>query len=306
MAMRRRQLFELAFESLSPHTKRAYEGDWSRFGRWWEGRGFEEAVTDFVALELGEARELAMRYRNHLRDTHKAPATVARALTALNEITKRFQFAGVCSWPGSLSIPIPKVQSYRDTTGPSEGEWGDLLTSLREDGSPKGVRDLAIILLLRDSALRRGEVCSLRLEDVDLSRGRLWILGKGDIEREAFPMNGPTRRALEAWLEVRGPAEGALFTPLTRKHKISKLTHLCGRTVYQIVQSRGAAIGLELHPHDLRHSGITAAAKRWKGSMMGLVAFSRHKNPSTVQIYVDDVDDAPQQIADLIGEDSEA
>jgi integrase/recombinase XerC len=58
-----------------------------------------------------------------------------------------------------------------------------LLEAIEGDGA-KAVRDRAIIRLLWDLGLRRGEVVSLDLEHLESERGRLAVLGKRRRGRE--------------------------------------------------------------------------------------------------------------------------
>ena len=75
------------------------------------------------------------------------------------------------------------------------------LEDCRERVDDKGFRDYAILRLLFDLGLRRGEVMSLRLEDVDLEAGLLKVLGKGQTQlvsiesllHEGHSVNGDVR-----------------------------------------------------------------------------------------------------------------
>lgn len=90
----------------------------------------------------------------------------------------------------------------------------DPSTALTVLPSPmKGVRDLAIFRLLFDLALRREEVASLDLGDLDLESETVSILGKGKRERTELTLPVPTRVALEDWLLVRG---GGRMGPCSR------------------------------------------------------------------------------------------
>jgi len=59
-----------------------------------------------------------------------------------------------------------------------------LLNSLR-DKSLEDTRNKAIVLMLLDCGLRVSELANLRLEDVDLSRGVIVVMGKGSKQRLA-------------------------------------------------------------------------------------------------------------------------
>jgi len=110
---------------------------------------------------------------------------------------------------------VPKRKSPRL----SLEEVERLLDAVRETGRP--VRNLAIVCLMVDSGLRRGEVVRLEVGDVDLDSGVVRVFGKDKKERDV-PLGPVTCEALRAYLAVRpGSSSDALFVtaagkPLTR------------------------------------------------------------------------------------------
>lgn len=63
-------------------------------------------------------------------------------------------------------------------------------------------RNLAMVCLMLDSGLRRGEVVGLKLSDIDLEVGLVRVFGK-DQETRDIPIGDKTREALEAYLSMR-------------------------------------------------------------------------------------------------------
>ena len=117
------------------------------------------------------------------------------------------------------------------------------------------LRDRAILELLYGSGLRVSEVAGLTLDRVDLERGRVKVIGKGDKEREV-PLGDLARDAVAAWLPARGVLGVAerdeLFTN-RRGRPIGPrdIRRLVGRYA-------GAALsGRRVTPHTLRHSFAT-------------------------------------------------
>jgi integrase/recombinase XerC len=78
------------------------------------------------------------------------------------------------------------------------------------------MRDRALLRCLYDLGLRRAEVLNLDLEDLDLEAGTVAVLGKGRTSKVKLTLPPETRKALEAWIGVRGVAPGPLFTGPTR------------------------------------------------------------------------------------------
>ena len=111
-------------------------------------------------------------------------------------------------------------------------------------------RDLAVLLLLIDTGMRRGEVAGVRVDDLDLDQGLLRVLGKGGRER-LVPLGRKVVQALDRYLRVRlrHAHEGAAALFLGRAGPITP------SGVYQIVRTRARAAGIRnVHPHQLRHS----------------------------------------------------
>ena len=111
-------------------------------------------------------------------------------------------------------------------------------------------RDLAILLLLIDTGMRRGEVASVRCDDLDLDQSLLRVLGKGGRER-LVPLGRKLVQALDRYLRSRvthGHVEAAALF-LGRGGPITP------SGVYQIVRNRAREAGIpKVHPHQLRHS----------------------------------------------------
>ncbi len=78
-----------------------------------------------------------------------------------------------------------------------------------------GFRDTAIIGLLFGCGLRRTEVASLDLSNLDLDKGELTVIGKGDKER-CVPIPARTVELVSAWLAERGDWEGPLFVRIRK------------------------------------------------------------------------------------------
>lgn len=86
-----------------------------------------------------------------------------------------------------------------------------LLNCITSSFSPKsssfkiyeGTRDLAIIDLLISTGIRIGELCIIKLEDIDLKNKTLLIHGKGRKERMLFISSNDTINNLQKWLDLR-------------------------------------------------------------------------------------------------------
>lgn len=133
----------------------------------------------------------------------------------------------------------------------SPDEQVRLLAQFDSD-SPSSLRGRAILRVFLDTGLRAAELINLRLRDVDLETGRLWVRqGKGRKDRGLW-FNRKTREALREWLDSsskpRGPYD-YVFTSLAGRNP------LCGRWLRRFVARLGKEAGIEkyVHLHLLRH-----------------------------------------------------
>ena len=200
----------------------------------------------------------------------------------------------------SLEIDGVKTKAFRDTAGPGlEGVTAVKRQAAKHRSPAKAARDVAIIRVLFDLALRRGEVAALDLRDLDLRASRLWIKGKGRREREAITLPPRTVAALKAWLRHRGREPGPLF--INFHHANEGLGRLAPNGIYWVVRSLGAEVEVSARPHGFRHSSITTGLERVKEPRK-VQKHGRHASMDTTMIYDDALSDFAGEVAKVVSE----
>lgn len=169
--------------------------------------------------------------------------------------------------------------SLPETLSPQDVEH--LLVSI-EPHSPLDFRDLAVLELLYASGLRISELANATLDQLSFEEGFIRVTGKGNKTR-LVPVGRTALAALQAWLDKGRPE---MVTRRTGSHIILSIRggKLTTQRLWQIVKTRAAVVGLEVHPHLMRHSFAThllggGADLRVIQEMLG------HANISTTQIY---------------------
>ena len=160
----------------------------------------------------------------------------------------------------SQEVGIAPAFGHGSLRGPGLDGWRAMLVAAGERlGTPKGKRDLALIRLMHDLGLRRGEVVALDLAHVDLAGLTLAVIGKGRSERTHVTLNAPAAAALLDWMTARGDWPGPLFIRLD--HAALPPTRLDAGNAARASKSLGLRAGLSrgTNPHGLRHQGITRA-----------------------------------------------
>jgi len=109
-------------------------------------------------------------------------------------------------------------------------------------------RNLAILSVLFDTGIRRAECASLTVDDLDLERRCLRVLGKGRSVR-LVPFGAQTAKALDRWLRVRGNANtDALWLSARGRGPLTS------NAIRLMLDRLSRETGVELHAHLFRHT----------------------------------------------------
>lgn len=261
----------------SPNTIDAYRRDLASYIEVLEGRGVSGADT--------VSREDVAAYVTRLRERGFAPSSVERKLAAVKSFHKFLVRDGRTENHPSASVPLPKVpERLPDVISIEDAER--LLSQPFPDG-PAGMRDRAIIETLYGCGLRVSELTGLDIVDVDLEEGFMRVLGKGGKEREV-PVAGAASRAISEYLRHGRPylkAKGR-----TRRADPSALFvnahggRLTRQSIFGIVRRYAGRVGLDVHPHTLRHSYATHMLEGG-ADLRVLQEILGHADISTTQVY---------------------
>ncbi len=276
-------------------TREAYRSDLEDFAKRAGASSIDAAASALLAHGHGSANHLALKYRIALTEAGLAPASINRRLAALRSLVKLARTLGLVPW--SLEVTNVNSQPYRDTAGPGLPFMRKLLALAESRQDAKGIRDTAILHLLCDLGLRRGEVVAIDLSDLDLPAGTVGVVGKGKLQKQKLTLPQPTAKALERWIEYRGLEPGPLFWNHDRAGKHGRLT---GQGVARMVRALSSKLGRQVSPHGLRHTAITVALDLTGGDLRRVQRFSRHANIQTLTIYDDSRRDFGGEVAALV------
>jgi site-specific recombinase XerD len=172
------------------------------------------------------------------------------------------------------ATPMTNVQPPKLVEQPPEVLSNDQLAALLKVTTGETFqerRDHAVIRLLVDTGMRRGELVGLTLADVDLDEGVAFVLGKGGRHR-ACPFGAKTTRALDRYLRLREQHEYSYADEFF----LGSRGPLTGNGLLQIVRNRGKSVGIEaLNPHRFRHTFAHGwlAAGGTEGDLMRLTGW---------------------------------
>ena len=268
----------------NPRTRRAYQGDIREF-------------MVFVGIAgAGEFRLVtrahALAWRKELERRGHAAATIRRKLSALASL-----FDHLCERNAVPFNPLRGVK--RPSSDTNEGKTpaiGDgqarALLNAPDEGTLKGKRDRAILAVLLYHGLRRAELCSLRVGDLEDRRGikHLRVHGKGSKIR-FVPAHPTALTRIEEYLEAAGhrqDAEGPLFRPVKNNRGGGLATALTPGGVYlAVVCHYAAAAGISVRgfgPHALRATAATNALDH-EADIAKVQEWLGHANIATTRLY---------------------
>ncbi|HBJ76370.1 MAG TPA: recombinase, partial [Porphyromonadaceae bacterium] len=193
----------LEFEcEVSPCTLSSYGDDLKQF----EGflldmnskRGEDGRGIDYALVGEDDVREWVM----HLFDQKMEASSVRRKLATLRTFFSFLKREGKVRRSIMLRVSIPKLKK-RLPQFLEEGEMDTLLDFSYDKDSFEEVRDRAILQTFYQTGIRRAELLSLKMQDVDLSSKWIKVLGKGNKER-TIPFGEELKSVLEEYLALRG------------------------------------------------------------------------------------------------------
>lgn len=175
---------------------------------------------------------------------------------------------------------------YQQESLPYAPQWSDVRRLLADTatGKPRDIRDRAILMLLAIYGLRRGEVASLRLDQIDWCGRALRIFRLKRRQAQVYPLVPSVAEALARYIDT--------VRPRSSRPEIFLRMHAPWRpivpsSIYSIVSRRFATLKIRAAhrgPHALRH----ACAARLVADGLTLKEIGDHlghRSSSSTRIY---------------------
>jgi integrase/recombinase XerC len=241
----------LAAAGMAENTRLAYRKDLREFMAAMAARLPKEGGGPDLAL----VDPLAVRAFLALLHKKNAKSTLARKLSALRSFYRFLERRGLAASNPAESVATPKRKKAQPGYLNAD-EMAGLLDSIPQD-TALGLRDRAMFETLYSTGLRRFELTSLNVRDIDFETGFLRTRGKGGKER-VVPVGDRALAAIRAYRErllEEGPSvdtDGALFLN-------ARGGRLTGRSVARLLDGHERRLGLPrpVSPHGVRHSFAT-------------------------------------------------
>jgi len=182
--------------------------------------------------------------------------------------------ATVLSFPNVRNVPsVPQTADGQAKNFLTEAEMTRLLEAAKQ--GRYGMRDYAMLLLAYRHGLRVSELVGMRLAQVNLEEGRVWVKRlKGSLDTEQ-PLDGKTLRAVRQWLRDRDTMGWKDLPWLF----VSERGAMSRKAVNYLIAEAGkrAKLPCHVHPHMLRHSCGYALANKGRDTRL-IQDYLGHKN----------------------------
>ncbi len=250
-----------------------------------------QIARNFLLFQFGEqSLDFSDLLPHHIeqfflnRSTHCNTTTLKTETSALLCFLRFLQFSGHIS--SYLVDSVPTVASWRHMTIPEflTSDEIKILIQNCECETPKGQRDIAILLLLIRLGLRAIEICRLTLDDIDWNAGIINILGKSG-KQDSLPLLHDVGKAISNYLCSGRPQCSTRYVFVRTMAPYRPLA--CSSSVANVV--RNALIRANINPvgkgsHLLRRSLATMMLHKG-ASLAEIGQILRHQNHDTTAIY---------------------
>jgi integrase/recombinase XerD len=269
--------------NLSVNTVADYTNTFKRF------QSYIGPQTAFAAITSDQVR----KFLNYLKTQHRLKSrTIANAWIALSslwtwaehELNTPHIIRGKVERPKFKRQPI-EPSSRTDIAAMLEAchhakAWKTKTGRQAAATRPTALRDRAIITTLLDTGMRASELCDLKLDDYDNTKGQLLIRhGKGDKGRFVY-LGAGAKKHLWKYLATRPNAapKEPLFT-------CQDLTHFDRNNLRHLIQRCAKRAGVaNATLHKFRHT-FAINFLRNGGNLLQLQTLLGHERMDTVRIY---------------------
>ena len=224
-----------------------------RFLEWLGQRGHQETLSSTTVADI----DAYVQWRvSSLKQRSLKRSSIKMITVHLRSLLRYLHSAGKI--PDLASAVIgPKLYAFEGIPCALQaGEINKVLQFVRQDRSPIGLRDYAILSLLSTYVLRAGEITALRLEDIDWAHDRLRIRHSKTGAHSELPLLRMPGEAILDYLHKGRPktTRREVFLRAYAPHRGFR----CGSGLYTSLALRLKAAGVtpqgKKGPHAFRHA----------------------------------------------------
>jgi site-specific recombinase XerD len=216
------------------------------FLNWYFGRGGADGLRALSVPDVDLYMDMRARGLRRI--------SLASAAGWLRSLLRYLHQTGRIATDLTPHVIGPMLYAYEEVPSTLDrNQIAAVLTATRKDRSPRGLRDYAILQLLATYGLREGEICRLRLDDIDWRAESLRIHHTKTNACSYMPLVTPVGEALLDYLRLGRPRVGR------REVFIRSIApYTCMKELYGITRDRFAAANVKPSgkrgPHVFHHA----------------------------------------------------
>lgn len=262
----------------SIETLESYQNDLNVFKEY-----CDQNLIDYLTLSHDEIRN----FLTEQLEKGLSKKTLKRRVSCLRSFYNFLTDKNYITMNPFLTISTPKVENKLP-----EFLYYDTLEKLFEANNNRddflATRDQAILELMYSSGLRVSEVCDLCLNNIEIRKRILHIVGKGNKER-IVPFSKVCQKAINEYLKNCRPVllskntSEVIPTNLFVNSQGKKLTPRGLQYILKEIENK-TGIYVHLHPHMLRHTFATHLLDN-NADLRVIQELLGHESLSTTQVY---------------------
>lgn len=258
---------------LSPHTLEAYVGDLNALDEYTDH-------TPVNQITISTLRSYIML----MVERGDKPSSINRRITAIRTFFKYLRKMEIVTKNPTLELrPLPTAQPLPKFIDQSKvRQMAEYF--FRDEQNLEQLRDSLVVVLLYTTGIRRAELSSLTMEQIDLVQNTIEVMGKGQKTRK-IPLLDSVRELLERYLLLKNEKNICKsqnnYLLLTNKEK-----QLDVNSIYSIVHRELTTCGVQgqKSPHVLRHT-FASHLMQQGASVRTIQELLGHSSLDSTQIY---------------------
>lgn len=241
---------------------------------------------DFVR-DNGFTKNSYLEYKRYLsKRTDLAVSTKNKYLIVASVYCKEIHRQGYLPIDITQNIKSFKQSRKHKKDGLSEDEVQKILCYIQTYQGKDICRIKALLSLLILQGLRQIEIVRLNVTEIDLVSQYAFVQGKGRDDKEIVDLHPVTVTALREYIKNNKIADGALFISTSNNSKNQRLTT---KSIRNIINPIMRVLEIDKTVHGFRHYFTTRLIQAYKGDLLTVAQYTRHKSLEMLQVYNDTI-----------------
>lgn len=223
-------------------------------------------MHEITSVDIAEYRDQRLSEVSGKTGRTNSPASVRLELALLSAL---YNLARI-EWGTCTHNPVEHVRKPPASKGRTRRLTSQEERKIGRALAKRNIELAAIFHLALETAMRQGEILSLRWENIDLHIGIAHLLLTKNGSVRDVPLSFKARKVLR---EYSGPLSGPVFSYTSNGFKSAWR---------EVIQALGI---VDLHFHDLRHEAISRLFELGTLNVMEIAAISGHKSLTMLKRY---------------------